>query len=173
MQKLGSAQNKLATWICPFCVSVHHVVTACGWGKVTGSEKRLGCLSCLALKLEGALWMTKRSRMKRKEHFFIFPCKIVFFLSSFCHKRRVQFQTSHLNQMFDTWLELLSSSLSLCSARASQNRSCIFTIWLSCPECGSDTARTFRPLLIACSHRFPCATTGFGLGNRSGTSLTE
>lgn len=169
MQKLGSAWYKLATWICPFCASMHHAVAACGQGKVLWSQKRLGLLPRLILKLEGALWMRKKGRMKRKEYYFFSPCKIGFFLSHFCHKSWVQFQASHLNQIFDMWLELLCSSLSLCSARGSQNWSCIFTIWLSWPECGADAARTFCLLLIACSHHF----LGLGLGNRSGTHLPE
>lgn len=72
MQKLGSAWYKLATWICPFCASMHHAVAACGQGKVLWSQKRLALLPCLVLKLEGALWMRKKGRMKRKEYYF-FP----------------------------------------------------------------------------------------------------
>lgn len=64
--------------------------------------------------------MKKEGRMKRKELFF-FPSKLDSLSPFYCHKRLVQFQASHLNQIFDTWLELLCSSLSLCSARGSQN----------------------------------------------------
>lgn len=96
----------------------------------------------------------------RERNFFFFPLQNWILSLLFCHKSWVQFQASHLNQIFDTWLELLCSFLSLCSARGSQNWSCLFTIWLSWPECGADAARTFRPLLIACSHQFSQATTG-------------
>lgn len=91
----------------------------------------------------------------------------------FCRKSWVRFRASHLNQIFDTWLDLLCSSLSLCSARGSQNWSCVFTIWLSWPECGADAARTFRPSLIVCSHQRPVLPLGLGLGNPSGTHLPE
>lgn len=91
MQEFGSVQNKLATWICPFCTSMHHAVpwvhmhsldadAAHDQGNVVWSENRLRLLPCLVLKLECALQMRKKVRTKRKEYFFPPLAK----LDSFC-----------------------------------------------------------------------------------------
>lgn len=55
MQKLESAQSKLATWICLFCTSVHHAVTTYKQRKMVWSDNELELLPCLVLKLESGL----------------------------------------------------------------------------------------------------------------------
>lgn len=163
MQKLGSTQIKLATQICPFCASIHQVLS--GQRKVVWSKKRLGLLPCLALKLKGALWMRKKGRMKRKELFF-FPCKIGFFVSFLLSQKASAVSgesfKSNLWHVVGAFVflpfSLLSQGFSKLKLRF---HDLVKLTWM-----WADTARRFHPFLIACSQQFPYATTGSWSGGQ-------